>query len=94
MGASAVLAGLVAATRWDWGAPLAAAVFGPLLLVDLAYLAANSLKVVDGGWFPLATALAIGYVVAIGAAAAGSFGTSSTATRSPPAASSPSSTRS
>jgi KUP system potassium uptake protein len=65
MGASAMLAGLVAATCWGWGAVLAAAVFGPLLLVDLAYLAANSLKVVDGGWFPLATALAIGYVVAI-----------------------------
>jgi KUP system potassium uptake protein len=65
MGASAVLAGLVAATRWGWGVPLAAAVFGPLLLVDLAYLAASSLKVVEGGWFPLAVALAIGYVVTI-----------------------------
>src|SRR3954452_3364066 len=65
MGASAVLAGLVAATCWGWGPWRAAAVFGPLLLVDLAYLAANSLKVADGGWLPLATALAIGYVVAI-----------------------------
>jgi KUP system potassium uptake protein len=44
---------------------LAAAVFGPLLLADLAYLAANSLKIVDGGWFPLAVALAIGHVVTI-----------------------------
>src|SRR5436305_4897667 len=65
MGASAVLAGLVAATRWGWGAPLAAAAVGPLLLVALAYLAANWLKIVDGGWLPLATALAIGYVAAI-----------------------------
>src|SRR3954468_22029019 len=65
MGASAVLAGLVAATCWGWGPWRAALVFAPLLLVDLAYLAANSLKVADGGWFPLAVALAIGYVVAI-----------------------------
>ena len=65
MGASAVLAGLVAATCWGWGPWRAALVFAPLLLVDLAYLAANSLKVTDGGWFPLAVALAIGYVAAI-----------------------------
>src|SRR3954454_22502988 len=65
MGASAVLAGLVAATRWGWGPGRAALVFGPLLLIDLTYFAANSLKILEGGWFPLAVALAIGYVAAI-----------------------------
>jgi KUP system potassium uptake protein len=63
MGASAVLAGLVAATRWGWGPGRAALVFGPLLLVDLTYLAANSLKILEGGWFPIAVAAAVAYAV-------------------------------
>jgi KUP system potassium uptake protein len=63
MGASAVLAGLVAATRWGWGPGRATLIFGPLLLIDLTYLAANSLKIVEGGWFPLAVATAVAYAV-------------------------------
>ena len=39
------------------GRGAAALVVGLLLLVDLAFLAANTLKVADGGWFPLAVAL-------------------------------------
>jgi KUP system potassium uptake protein len=65
MGTSAILAGMVAATRWGWGVPLAVAVFGPLLLVDLTYFAANALKIVEGGWFPLAVAAAVAYVVVV-----------------------------
>jgi KUP system potassium uptake protein len=52
MGVSAILAGMVAATRWGWGVPLSVAVFGPLLLIDLTYFAANALKILEGGWFP------------------------------------------
>ena len=33
---------------------LAAAVMVPLLLIDLTFLGANLLKVVEGGWVPLA----------------------------------------
>ena len=31
-------------------------VFGTLALVDLAFLSANALKFVEGGWFPIAIA--------------------------------------
>src|SRR5262249_60735451 len=38
--------------RWSWIA--AAAVIVPFLLVDTTFLTANLLKVVEGGWVPLA----------------------------------------
>jgi KUP system potassium uptake protein len=44
---------IVAAKRWHWGVKLAACVFGALGLIDLVFLSANSLKVVQGGWLPL-----------------------------------------
>jgi KUP system potassium uptake protein len=53
MAIDAVLAFFVARTRWRWSAPLALAVFGLLLLVDLAFFGANVLKIPSGGWFPL-----------------------------------------
>jgi KUP system potassium uptake protein len=56
MAIDAVLAGLVAAWRWGWGAALAGLVFGAFLLLDGAYLAANALKIPSGGWLPLAIA--------------------------------------
>ena len=39
--------------RWGWNALLAAAVAGLLIIVDLAFFAANLLKIAQGGWFPL-----------------------------------------
>ena len=62
MAIDAVLAGLVAAWLWRWGAT-ALAVFGAFLLVDLAYLGANTLKIPSGGWFPLLVAGLFAYVV-------------------------------
>ena len=38
-------------------------VFGGFLLIDLAYLAANALKIPSGGWFPLAVAAVFSYLV-------------------------------
>jgi KUP system potassium uptake protein len=38
--------------RWSWWA--AAALMAPFLLIDLTFLSANMLKVVQGGWVPLA----------------------------------------
>ena len=35
----------------------------PLLLIDLTYFAANSLKIVEGGWFPIAVGRLVAYVV-------------------------------
>jgi KUP system potassium uptake protein len=62
MAIDAVLAGLVAAWLWGWGLAAALA-FGGLLLIDLAYLGANTLKIPQGGWFPLLVAAAFAYVV-------------------------------
>ena len=39
--------------RWQWPMPLALAVSGVFLLVDLAFFSANLLKIADGGWVPL-----------------------------------------
>lgn len=44
---------LVAQNVWCWSPVKALAVFAPLLFVDIAFLAANAVKIRDGGWFPL-----------------------------------------
>jgi KUP system potassium uptake protein len=41
---------------WQWSAPLAAGVAGLFILVDLSFVAANMMKVIEGGWVPLAVA--------------------------------------
>ena len=53
---STFLVAVVAVRRWRWRLPVVIAVFGSLGLVDLAFLSANTLKVVQGGWLPLAMA--------------------------------------
>jgi KUP system potassium uptake protein len=44
---------IVARRQWGWRWRSAIPVFGALLALDLAFLAANSTKIHDGGWFPL-----------------------------------------
>ncbi len=39
---------------WKWSAVAAAALIAPFLFLDLTFLAANLLKVFEGGWVPLA----------------------------------------
>ena len=39
---------------WHYGLPLCLAATGCFLVVDIAFLAANFAKMVEGGWFPLA----------------------------------------
>ena len=39
---------------WRWTPFLAAALIAPFLMIDLTFLGANLLKVVEGGWVPLA----------------------------------------
>jgi KUP system potassium uptake protein len=48
-----VLLGEVARRRWRWGIPVTFAVVGAFFIVDLSFFSANSLKIIDGGWFPL-----------------------------------------
>ena len=44
---------------WKYPLPLCIAATGFFVTVDLAFFASNSLKIVQGGWFPLAMAIAL-----------------------------------
>jgi KUP system potassium uptake protein len=41
---------------WRWSLPLAAVVAGLFVLIDLSFVAANMMKVIEGGWVPLVVA--------------------------------------
>ncbi|HEX4157899.1 MAG TPA: potassium transporter Kup [Rhizomicrobium sp.] len=56
---STMLAVVVAMRRWKWPLRLIIPVFGPLALIDLSFLAANSLKIREGGWLPLLIAAGV-----------------------------------
>jgi len=43
----------VAVTRWQWPRGLAIPVIAVFGAIDATFLASNSLKIVEGGWFPL-----------------------------------------
>jgi len=49
-----IMAFVVVWRMWRWSLIAAAALMLPFLFVDLTFLSANMLKVVDGGWVPLA----------------------------------------
>jgi KUP system potassium uptake protein len=51
---TAVMAFVVIWKLWNWSPLAAAALIAPFLLIDLTFLSANLLKVVEGGWVPLA----------------------------------------
>src|SRR6202049_2291915 len=51
---TAMMAFVVIWKGWKWSLPAAAALMAPFVVVDLTFLAANLLKVVEGGWVPLA----------------------------------------
>jgi KUP system potassium uptake protein len=44
---------VVATERWKWPLPVALLVTGGFMLVDVAFVSANVLKVAHGGWLPL-----------------------------------------
>jgi KUP system potassium uptake protein len=54
-----LLFGFVAHQRWGWSHARIAVILVPLLLVDLAFFAANLPKIPHGGWFPLVVALGL-----------------------------------
>jgi KUP system potassium uptake protein len=49
-----MMAFIVIWRMWHWSPLAAAALMVPFLLIDLTFLSANMLKVVEGGWVPLA----------------------------------------
>lgn len=54
MSVTTLLAAVVVRRAWRWSWLRTALVVAPLLLVDLTFFGANSLKVLSGGWVPLA----------------------------------------
>ncbi|MGB5010571.1 MAG: potassium transporter Kup [Candidatus Dechloromonas phosphoritropha] len=52
-----ILVAFVMVLLWRWSLMLVALVAGSLLLVDIAFFAANAIKIPEGGWFPVAMAL-------------------------------------
>jgi len=51
---TAIMAFIVIWKVWRWSPVVAGALIAPFLLIDATFLAANLLKVFDGGWVPLA----------------------------------------
>ena len=62
MAITTVLAALVA-LKWGYNPILVLLVNGTFLLVDLVFFAANSIKLFEGGWFPLALAVLVAFVM-------------------------------
>ncbi|MBI2308781.1 MAG: potassium transporter Kup [Rhodocyclales bacterium] len=56
---TSLLATVVVAKVWGWGWNKAVALFAAFLSVELVFLAANILKIPDGGWFPLVAGAAV-----------------------------------
>ena len=53
MVSTTVLASVVFHRLWKWNLVLSSVMVAVFLLVDLAFLGANALKIWEGGWFPL-----------------------------------------
>ncbi len=56
---TAMLAMVVFRRQFGWSRASAVAVFGTLFLIDGVFFAANTLKIVEGGWVPLILGLAL-----------------------------------
>lgn len=59
MGVTTILFYLVARQKWRWSRWKAGLICGFFLIIDLSFWGANLLKVVDGGWVPLAVGVFI-----------------------------------
>ncbi len=57
-----VLAALVA-LQWGYNPAAVLAVNGAFLVIDLVFFAANSVKLFEGGWFPLLIAFAVAFLM-------------------------------
>src|SRR6185437_1599896 len=56
---TAVLAMVVFRRQFHWSRAAAVSVFGMFFIIDGIFFAANSLKVIEGGWVPLVMGLAL-----------------------------------
>ena len=48
---------------WGWSLPVSVVVAGLFVIVDLAFVSANMMKVFDGGWFPLVVAALVFFLM-------------------------------
>ena len=56
---TALLLHVIAVERWRWPLPAAIAVTTTFLAIDLVFFSANLLKVVQGGWLPIAIGITL-----------------------------------
>ena len=56
---TAVLAAVVFRRQFHWPRTVTIAVFGALFLIDVTFFAANTLKILEGGWVPLVLGLGL-----------------------------------
>ena len=56
---STLLVATVALRQWGWRPYVVYPLFGALALIDLTFLSANFLKIVEGGWLPIGIAVAV-----------------------------------
>ena len=56
---TSILFAVIARTHWNWSMARIVALLAMFLIVDLAFLAANAVKVEAGGWVPLLIATAL-----------------------------------
>jgi KUP system potassium uptake protein len=57
-----ILGAIVATLRWQWPRWRVAAVFGTVLVIDLAFVIGNATKIPAGGWVPLVMAAGMFFV--------------------------------
>ena len=62
MAITTILAALVA-LQWGYNPVAVVAVNGAFLAIDLVFLTANSVKLFEGGWFPLALAFGVAFLM-------------------------------
>jgi KUP system potassium uptake protein len=48
---------------WRWSLPIAIVTAGVFVIVDLAFVSANMMKVLEGGWFPLVVAALVFFLM-------------------------------
>lgn len=60
-----LLAFLIARKLWQWSLLKTVALVAPFLILDLVFFGANILRVIEGGWVPLALAAALGLVISV-----------------------------
>jgi len=59
MAITTLLLSVIERERWKWAMAAIVALTVPLLVIDLAFFGANIIKVMDGGWFPLAVGILV-----------------------------------